>query len=658
MDIITVMKIELKFIMSQGFTSILILLYPFLLMLVVGPLFSSPHAEGVRIAIYSEIEGGLPGLDGSGPGMDSQQIYYVQSRQQMMGEVLSGGAVLGISIERDSTGRKKALVFYDPSKQIVANALALQLQGAIADSSAELVETNLVAVWNNMQALSSDIDIKLERIPMLRSSFKQSQDRISDLQRNVQENEAVSTSNSLSQMQNDIYSMQQSIDQMAGKLYSWENSINDASNYDSKLAYYDARLASSDSQLASLQSSLYSWDAKLAARISQLDAAANTISTYLQVVRNLKESSSGSTYDSLQQVENGLVDSLNQVNSARADLVSMRSELSGMLQQVNSARSEISSARSDIQTTRAQLSSSTSNARNDLNYMRSQLNDASSKLNSATSSIQNAQSSLSSFSNFASSMQSYLSQSASELQSLSSELDSTESLLLSAKSNVAQFLANNPQDYAPSKFEKLQQGRPLRYLDSLFPMIIGLVSMLSCLLLPPIMSVKQKSQGLRTRMRLSYASPLSILFGRFLGDFIVGLIQVLVITFAGSILFGIDLGSHYSDLLAALILAPAVFTALGMLLASFVSNEGSAVLSSLLLSMPMLFLSGIILPIELIHGTFRSLAMAMPLYNIVEMLAKVTIRNAPGYAVPNLIASIGYVFLFLSLSYFMWRNKD
>jgi ABC-2 type transport system permease protein len=136
------------------------------------------------------------------------------------------------------------------------------------------------------------------------------------------------------------------------------------------------------------------------------------------------------------------------------------------------------------------------------------------------------------------------------------------------------------------------------------------------------------------------------------------LLQVVIVALAGSLIFGVSLGSNYTMLALGLLLAPAVFTALGLLLAAFVSNEGSAILSSLLISMPMLFLSGIILPIELLHGTFRAIGTILPLYNVVEMISKVTVRDSLAYAGGNYFACMLYTFLFLFFAYFAWRNKE
>ncbi|MFH1257922.1 MAG: hypothetical protein V1658_03220, partial [Candidatus Micrarchaeota archaeon] len=256
MKLLTIVKMELKFISSQGLTSLLILLYPFILMFIVGPIFTSIGARGVQIAVYSP-------LDDPFPQIDDQSVHFVSSKEDMITEVLSGRAVLGLSVEKDENGHKRIYTYFEPTKEIVANAIALQLQGKLADVSAELVETNLVSIYNNMRTLSVDIDAKLIKIPQLKQSFQESKVRMSSLENTIESNQIVSTGNSLTQMENDAIQMRQSISLTRNKLSSWEGAINELSNYDSKLQYYDSRLASTDSQLATLQNNLANWDSKL-----------------------------------------------------------------------------------------------------------------------------------------------------------------------------------------------------------------------------------------------------------------------------------------------------------------------------------------------------------------------------------------------------------
>lgn len=651
MGIITIMKMELKFIASQGFTSLLILLYPFILMVIVGPVFSSLTGEDAYIAVHN-------GMDEPFPALNSKGINFVDSKDAMVSEVLSGKAVLGITIVKDEKGRRRMYAYYEPSKRAIANALALQVQGQLADLTAELVETNLVSIWDNMREVSNDIDAKLQELPKLRRSLDDSKIRMQNLRSNLEAQQISSTSNSLNTMQNDISSMQTSIGALRGRLSNWDNSINEISNFDSKLAYYDSRLLSSDNQLAALQSSLGTWDYKLAQRISQLDSIYISLNNYLQIVRNIKVTSTGEQLNQLNQVEAGILDAMNQVNSARNDLQQMRNEIGNMQSQVTNSRNEIAIARSDIQSTRSRLASTSSSARNDVNYMRSQLADAENKLNSANSNIANAQNSFSSFSNLENSVDSYLADSATEIDSLQRELDGTQALLSNAKMNIDKFISKDPQKYIPTKMDYFSEKKEIRPIDSIFPAIVGLVSMLSCLLLPPIMSVKQKAQGMRMRVKLSYTNTSSIIVGRFLGDYLVGLVQVLVVTLMGSLIFGINLGSDYVSLLVALMIAPAVFTALGTFIASFISNEGSAVLSSLLISMPLLFLSGAILPLEQISASFRSIAALLPLYNVIELISKLTVRDSAAFIGNNLLICISYLVIFIFLSYLFWRNKE
>ncbi len=651
MKFLDMMSMELRFISAQGRTSILILLYPLVLMLVVGPIFTSMGAKGVLIAVHSDFEDEFPAFD-------DQSVLFVDSQEQVLTEVLSGNAVLGISLETDETNKRRMFVYYEPHKEIVANALALQLQGKLSDISAELVETNLVSIWGNMRGISDDIDDKLAKMPELKASLRESKLKMQEMSGNIQDQPMVATANMLHEMDSDAVSMQQSLAEARGKLSSWDEAVNQLSSYDSKLQYYDSRLSTAESKLIQLEASLAPWDSKLAARVAQLDAAINALSTYLQMVQSLKASSSGTTYGQLQQIESGIQDSISQISSARNELMQMRNDLASLLVEVSSARNEISLARSDIQATRQQVSLTSSDARNDISIARERLSDASNRLSSASQNLGAASASLESYSSFSGSMQEYLGRSSAEIDSLASEVDGTEHLLRNAKMNIDSFLSNDPHKYVPLKIESNPKQKRLRSIDSVFPMLLGLVSMLSCLLLPPIMAVKQKAQGVRMRIKLSYAGTFSIVLGKFLGDYLVGLLQVVLVALIGSLAFGINLGSDYASIVAAILLAPAVFTAMGTLIASLVSNEGSAVLTSLLLSMPMLFLSGILLPIEQIHGSLRSAAAAMPLYNVVEMISKTTVRDSAMFANSNIEICLGYFLLFLAASYMAWMKKE
>ncbi|MBI5224571.1 ABC transporter permease [Candidatus Micrarchaeota archaeon] len=651
MSLLTIVKLELKFISAQGMTSLLILLYPLILMMVVGPIFSNMGAKGVTIALYSTVHENFPNFE-------SQELIEFDTKEGMINSVISGQSVLGILFTTDESGRRRMYTYFDPQKEVVATSLAMQLQGKLADLSADLVETNLVSIHGSMKDLSKEVDGQLQKIPQLRANLKQNKANLEQLRGSMQNSDAVATTNMLSQMRSDAIGMSEGISNMRQKLSSWEDTINQISTYDSKLQYYDGRLAATDSQLFTLQNKLNAWDIQLQQRIAQLDSAYATLGTYLTIVSQVRATSTGAAQTQLITVENGIIDSRNQILSARNDLQSMRSDIQNSQAQIAVARNDIQSARNDISNTRASLQTTQANARSDLSYTRSQMDDASNKLIIAQNNLEKAQANLNSFSVLSQSMNTYLVESSAQLDSLDQDISRTQTLLQSMKSNIGKFVENDPRKYVPLKLESLPERRTLRPIDSIFPALLGLVSLLSCLLLPPIMSVKQKTQGLRFRMKLSYASTFSIVIGKFIGDYIAGLIQVMVVALLGAIFFGINLSANPLAFSFALFLAPAVFTAMGTLLSAFVSNEGSAVLSSLLVSMPMLFLSGIMLPIEQIQGAFKTIATLLPLYNVVEMISKTTVRDAAYYAVENYFVVSVYTFAFIVLALIFWHRKE
>jgi len=97
-----------------------------------------------------------------------------------------------------------------------------------------------------------------------------------------------------------------------------------------------------------------------------------------------------------------------------------------------------------------------------------------------------------------------------------------------------------------------------------------------------------------------------------------------------------------------LILSIFAFVAIGLFISVFVDSESIAILLSLLIVMPMLFLSGLILPTYFMPSALSSIANVLPL-----TLGKNALINAivgKSALVPGLIL-LGYTIVFLALVY-------
>jgi ABC-type multidrug transport system permease subunit len=233
------------------------------------------------------------------------------------------------------------------------------------------------------------------------------------------------------------------------------------------------------------------------------------------------------------------------------------------------------------------------------------------------------------------------------------ELDGAESVLNGTTALMEKLVAINPFELVPPQVVRKPLQAETKLVNIFLPSIIGIIALLSSLLFPMLMTIKQRDEGILFRYGVSATSSLNVLFGRFIANYIVGLIQVMVIAAFGLVFLGVTFHDPFT-LFVALAMAPAVFTALGMVFALVVRRGSTAVLLTLLLAIPMIFLCGTVIPVENIHGFMKTVAKYLPLTNVTELLNKVTIRNLDlTYAQGELLVSLSYVAISLAIASFL-----
>ena len=123
----------------------------------------------------------------------------------------------------------------------------------------------------------------------------------------------------------------------------------------------------------------------------------------------------------------------------------------------------------------------------------------------------------------------------------------------------------------------------------------------------------------------------------FLASFVVLGAQSVLLAFAGAAFFKVWLG--FPVLLLALLVLSAVFILLGMLIGYIAQKEVTAVLSAIILATLILFLSGVVVPIDVLPSWIAKLAWLNPI-----VLGSELVRHAvlfTGVAVSRSFFSIG-----------------
>jgi len=111
------------------------------------------------------------------------------------------------------------------------------------------------------------------------------------------------------------------------------------------------------------------------------------------------------------------------------------------------------------------------------------------------------------------------------------------------------------------------------------------------------------------------------------------------------------------SLLVSILVVTSINTLLGMLIGIFSENQGIAILLSLLLTLPFLFISGIFYPSELFPQPLRFISDVFPLSNEMNLLKE---SMAFGYSLQelkNLNVNLAYLLLFFLLSWLGLRFR-
>ena len=133
--------------------------------------------------------------------------------------------------------------------------------------------------------------------------------------------------------------------------------------------------------------------------------------------------------------------------------------------------------------------------------------------------------------------------------------------------------------------------------------------------------IYDKKVGIFSRIKASNASNLSYLIGKLIFFLIVSIIQ-LILLLGIFYLFGANFSITISLLLIAILYISITNTLIGFLIGLISDNEGVAVLISLIITLPMLFLSGMFYPLQLMPKIVQYFTRLFPVHTEIEMFNK------------------------------------
>ncbi len=191
------------------------------------------------------------------------------------------------------------------------------------------------------------------------------------------------------------------------------------------------------------------------------------------------------------------------------------------------------------------------------------------------------------------------------------------------------------------------------------PAVLALVLMLVTMMLPSMAVVREKEIGTLEQISVTPLRPWQLIVGKLVPFVIIGLVDLLLIVAVARVVFGVPLRGSLLLLVVLTLLYIMNTLALGLLVSTLVATQQQAMMfSAFVLMVPMIYLSGLIFPIENMPRAFQLVSYAIPVRYYGNILRGVFLRGS-GIAVlaPDALALLGGGVLVLTLASLRFRKS-
>ena len=171
------------------------------------------------------------------------------------------------------------------------------------------------------------------------------------------------------------------------------------------------------------------------------------------------------------------------------------------------------------------------------------------------------------------------------------------------------------------------EARDLGYIDFLMPGVIGMAIMQLGLFSVAFSFVTMKREGVLRRLLATPLSPATLLASQVVTRLAVVVIQTLILAGVAVFIFGAEFAGNFFAVLLAAGLGGAVFLAMGFAVSGWARTEQQAAPLANIVSLPMMFLSGVFFSRDVLPGILQTATDYLPLTFLVEAIRGMTVQG-------------------------------
>jgi ABC-2 type transport system permease protein len=210
--------------------------------------------------------------------------------------------------------------------------------------------------------------------------------------------------------------------------------------------------------------------------------------------------------------------------------------------------------------------------------------------------------------------------------------------------------------------ESVITGQGQGFKAWLIPGIAAMAIMQTGLFTVVFTLVRFKSQGVLRRLKATPIGAAHFLAGQLTTKAIVVVLQTYVLVIVGAIVLGVTVGAGrigaWFDLTILALLGGALFIAIGLAVSGWAKNEETAAPIANIISMPMMFLSGVFFPLSVMPDWLTQWSQYLPLTYLADGMRAITVEGAAITTLGNELIGLGIwiaISFVIAIKMFRWE---
>lgn len=185
--------------------------------------------------------------------------------------------------------------------------------------------------------------------------------------------------------------------------------------------------------------------------------------------------------------------------------------------------------------------------------------------------------------------------------------------------------ANAPQLFSLDK--QALTNKKIRYIDFLVPGIVAMSIMQSAIIGMAVYLTEYREKKVLKRVLATPVSPKTFVAALVLSRLVLSILQIIIILVSAKLLFNVAVFGSYLDVGIITILGSVVFLNIGFIISSFSKTTAAAEGLSQVITMPMMFLSGVFFSTETLPSVVRVAVDKLPLAPTINALRSVILNG-------------------------------